>query len=72
MVRVISQRDALKESDLEWGIPGVDYGRERGLDGPDPTLQIPVEDTELDLALIQDDSFRLWFGTGAESTTSGC
>ena len=66
MVRVISQQDALKESDLEWGIPGVDYGRERGLDGPDPTLQIPVEDTELDLALIQDDSFRFWFGTGAD------
>ncbi|MEE2786183.1 MAG: hypothetical protein VX589_02520 [Myxococcota bacterium] len=71
-ISLITQGRALKESDASWGVAGVNYGRNRGLDGPDPTTHLPIDDLELvevehDLARLEMDeeglSVRFWFGT---------
>ena len=66
MVTLITSREALKEGDAQWGIPGVQYGRDRGLEGVDPANHIPIEDNELDVARIQENSVRFWFGCGRD------
>ncbi len=65
-VSLITERNALKDSDAEWGIAGVQYGRNRGLEGIDPSTHEPIEDSELDVARIQEESVRFWFGCGRD------
>ena len=36
IITIFTERTELENSDVNWAIPGVDYGRLRGLDGPDP------------------------------------
>ena len=70
-ISLVTDGLALKESDEEWGIPSVNYGMSRGLDGPDPSTHLPVDDeetpeAEFDLARLEEDdeglSIRFWFG----------
>ena len=73
-ISLITSGRALKESDVKWGVgvdEGVNYGRNRGLDGPNITTHIPTDDLELaeaehDLARLEMDedglSVRFWFG----------
>ncbi|MBV71605.1 MAG: hypothetical protein CMH52_09705 [Myxococcales bacterium] len=66
IIGIIVDRIELKTTDVEWAIDGVDYGRERGLDGPAPLVDYPIEDGEFDYAEMRQSSVRFWFGTGSD------
>lgn len=63
---VLLDRQSIKESDLTWGIPGVDYGLDRGLEGDVPALTNPNVGSDDDLLIVTGHQVRFWLSTTSD------
>jgi hypothetical protein len=63
---VLLDRQSLKESDMTWGIPSVDYGLDRGLEGEVPALTTPFIGADDDLLIVTGNQVRFWLSTTSD------